>query len=831
MKSKEQDNVKLAALSPAVEAARQRHNRFPARFKIVQDKARLQLMDLLATMFDQADDALFEMADRAASNHDQNIYFDAMRELRIRRRGMEMEFGQRYDESFLMLATDNSRSPAREEDIDIASLAVVQDNEIEETLAIEGMVTRAMNNCLDELSLLTMRFDSLLDSVRVTNDNNPIAPNYLCECFAVTCSSLDVDIKARLVVLKLFEKRVVSEFSRLYRTLNRDLAEQGVLTNVTLADWSRRGRRPGPGGARPATGGSRDGAFYPHGAYRSGYADLDQDSDHNAGYRDAGWGPNPNTDAMFFQLQNLLKAAGRLESAGGRGPGGKRAGGNGQESSVQSSRIVHSAQLIDLLTSLQSHPTETPIDDFGYITAGAGPRQLRDLIVDSLNRGRQQGESIYTLGEVDEDAVRLVSLLFQFVLEDDSLATPLKSLLIRLQVPMAKVALIDKSFFGKNSHPARKLLNTMAHAGIGWSPAGNAERDFLYRKFKEAVETILSFFEDDIGVFETVLTDFQSFMENERRRTSIVEQRTLETERGKARAELAQAMVAQTIANSTAGVALPPVATEVLEKGWSKVLFLILAREGEDSGSWKSARRVMDELVWSVQPKATDKERERLGKLKPGLFSNLQAGLARVGISHFAMNHLFEQLRGIYDDLSNPVVSQPVHQESQEPSETASAAPSRDAGRSSSDSSASLDDMLSQSKVRSSGAIPSPSKSKVDADEKTADALGCPAAGADGDSTQAVDPEMLIKVDKLSVGSWVQFRQSESTAFRCRLAAVLKPIGKYIFVNRAGKKVAEWTREQLAANVAMDVVILLDDRQLFDRALESVISQLQHSRH
>jgi hypothetical protein len=112
-----------------------------------------------------------------------------------------------------------------------------------------------------------------------------------------------------------------------------------------------------------------------------------------------------------------------------------------------------------------------------------------------------------------------------------------------------------------------------------------------------------------------------------------------------------------------------------------------------------------------------------------------------------------------------------------------------------------------------------------------ADVPRCPAAGAEGGGMEAVDPQMLLKVDRLSVGSWVQFRQSESTGFRCRLAAVLKPTGKYIFVNRAGKKVAEWTREQLAANVAMDVVILLDDRQLFDRALESVISQLQHSRH
>ena len=58
----------------------------------------------------------------------------------------------------------------------------------------------------------------------------------------------------------------------------------------------------------------------------------------------------------------------------------------------------------------------------------------------------------------------------------------------------------------------------------------------------------------------------------------------------------------------------------------------------------------------------------------------------------------------------------------------------------------------------------------------------------------------------------------------------MKPTGKYIFVNRAGKKVAEWSREQLAANVANDIVRLLDDRMLFDRALESVIGQLSSAR-
>ena len=92
---------------------------------------------------------------------------------------------------------------------------------------------------------------------------------------------------------------------------------------------------------------------------------------------------------------------------------------------------------------------------------------------------------------------------------------------------------------------------------------------------------------------------------------------------------------------------------------------------------------------------------------------------------------------------------------------------------------------------------------------------------------EAANEAAFKLVDTMSTGSWVQFRQSEEHQYRCRLAAVLKAVDKYIFVNRSGKKVAEWSRRELAANLATQAVVLLDDRQLFDRALESLIAQLR----
>ena len=82
---------------------------------------------------------------------------------------------------------------------------------------------------------------------------------------------------------------------------------------------------------------------------------------------------------------------------------------------------------------------------------------------------------------------------------------------------------------------------------------------------------------------------------------------------------------------------------------------------------------------------------------------------------------------------------------------------------------------------------------------------------------------------KLRVGSWVEV-VSNSQKMRCKLAAVIKATGKYIFVNRNGAKIAEYDLNQVAAAMASGELALLDDGLIFDRALESIIDNLRHSR-
>ncbi|BCQ59312.1 hypothetical protein PBOI14_10620 [Pseudomonas sp. Boi14] len=87
-------------------------------------------------------------------------------------------------------------------------------------------------------------------------------------------------------------------------------------------------------------------------------------------------------------------------------------------------------------------------------------------------------------------------------------------------------------------------------------------------------------------------------------------------------------------------------------------------------------------------------------------------------------------------------------------------------------------------------------------------------------------------VDQLRLGAWVEFLEDEDNTLRCKLAAIVPhPVAKYVFVNRTGMKVLERTRMGLALEFQRGAVRALDDTLLFDRALESVIGNLQRLNH
>ena len=741
--------------------------RLPVALISVRDKAAQQLRLALQTLFDNADDSLFEIADRATSNAEQNAFFEAMRDLRMKRRGIERSFLQQVFESFAKLNQYEIGKPAQQE-ASFDSLALVQNDELEESVAIDTMVAKVMSRASQPLSHLTTRMNVLV-SRKLDDKNNPLGPQQLCEYFLDACHSLGVEIKVKLIILKLFERYVLADLEQLYAESNQILVAAGILPELQSKPPRRSTSRSGaPGRAAPR---SAAGAGEASPAYA-----------------------NDDVQEAFGSLQALLS-----ELRGSALPA----------RNLPSDAVpISSNDLMRLLSHLQSRAPQQ-IDEYDL------QAQLEQL----LHRVSAKSGKSRVVGEVDEDVINLVSMLFEFILDDRTLPDSLKALIGRLQIPVLKVAVLDKTFFSRGSHPARRLLNEIASAAMGWVDQDETQRDSLYQKIEQVVSRLLNDFVDDPTIFSELLADFLAFTGDERRRSELLEQRTRDAEEGRAKAEMARKEVEHALNQRLLGKTLPEVVVRLLQEAWSKVLLLTCLKHGTQSEQWQAALTTMDDLIWSVTPHEAPEARARLLELVPSLLKNLREGLASAAFDPFSTSDFFTRLEALHVQTLqqlNPTI------------EPAPAAPARDTG--------SHDRLFTEQKLelppREEPAEEATTLAPmVEVNEEIILLAPGESREQEPEINLADNDEALTQVDNLRVGSWVEFQEDEDHKLRCKLAAIIKPTGKYIFVNRTGMKVLEKTRTGLAIEFRRGAIRLLNDALLFDRALESVIGNLRSLKH
>lgn len=748
----------------------------------VRDKAAQQLKQALQALFDNADDTLFEMADRASSNAEQNAFFEAMRDLRLKRKSIERGFLQKVFESFATLNQYEIGKPPQLAPVSFDSLSLVQDDVLEESVALDAMVARVVSRDGVQLGHLTTRLNAMITQ-KLDDKSNPLGPRMLCERFLEACAGLGVEIRVKLIILKLFEKYVLADLDQLYASANQQLIEAGVLPELKSAPPARRQgpRQPGAGRAE------RDQAGVASGDMASGvYADASEQE-------------------VFGVLQELLSQVRGSSSAPRR--------------QMPADAVpVSSNDLMRLLSHLQQHlPNNAAQEQDDYNLRG----QLEQL----LTRASAKTGKTRVVGEIDEDVINLVAMLFEFILDDRTLPDSLKALIGRLQIPMLKVAVLDKTFFSRGSHPARRLLNEIATAALGWSAQGDEQRDVLYQRIEQVVQRLLNDFTDDPAIFSDVLAEFLAFTGDERRRSELLEQRTRDAEEGRAKAELARQQVEQALNARLLGKTLPEVVVRLLQEGWSKVLQLTCLKTGVESEDWQAALLVMDDLVWSVEPHESPEDRLRLLELVPSLLKSLRDGLASAAIDPFITSEFFSQLESVHVQAFQRFKRSipEVQPEVAEPTEVADAGVTVDGEVAAELSGMPLLDLAPVAEME----VPIEAPVMIEVVEEIVLLAPGETRAQEPEASLPDDDEALGQVDSLRVGSWVEILEDEEHKLRCKLAAIIKPTGKYIFVNRTGMKVQEKSRMGLAVEFRRGAIRMLDDALLFDRALESVIGNLR----
>ncbi|BBP81470.1 hypothetical protein PHLH8_11120 [Pseudomonas sp. Pc102] len=750
--------------------------RLPVALIQVRDKAAQQLKQALQALFDNADDTLFQMADRATSNAEQNAFFEAMRDLRLKRKSIERGFLQKVFETFSNLNQYEIGKPPVLDAVSFESLSLVQNDELEESVALDAMVAKVMSRDGIALGHLTTRLNTLVTK-KIEDKSNPLGPRALCEAFLDACRSLGVEIKVKLIIFKLFEKYVLSDLDQLYAESNQALITAGVLPELKSAPPARRPQGRTPGAARSAQA-AEGGQVAGEGAY------MDE-----------------GVQEVFGALQELLSQV--------RGSGTGAGIGMGRREVPADAVPITSNDLMRLLSHLQQHLPAQNASDV----------DLRFQLDNLLTRASAKSGKSRVVGQVDDDVINLVSMLFEFILDDRSLPDSLKALIGRLQIPMLKVAVLDKTFFSRGSHPARRLLNEIASAAMGWSEQDDVQRDALYQRIEQVVLRLLNDFVDDPTIFSDLLSDFLAYTGDERRRSDLLEQRTRDAEEGRAKAELARQQVEQALNERLLGRTLPEVVVRLLQEAWSKVMLLTCLKHGVGSEEWQATLSTMDDLIWSVESHEAPEARMRLLELVPGLLKALREGLTSAAFDPFSTSEFFSQLETLHvqafqrfkrvepEPVPAPVVDA---EEGQEPGAIA-------------EIEMPLLDLPADLEV----GMPAEAPAMVEVVEEIVLLAPGETRAPEPEAALPDDDEALAQVDNLRVGSWVEFQEDEEHKVRCKLAAIIKPTGKYIFVNRTGMKVLEKTRMGLAVEFRRQAIRLLDDALLFDRALESVIGNLR----
>ncbi|MBT9530812.1 MAG: DUF1631 domain-containing protein [Pseudomonas sp.] len=751
--------------------------RLPVALTQVRDKAAQQLKQALQGLFDSADDSLFEMADRATSNVEQNAFFEAMRDLRLKRKTIERGFLQKIFESFATLNQYEIGKAPLLDAVSFEGLSLVQEDQLEEAVAVDAMVSKVLNRDGVALGHLTTRLNTLV-SKKVDDRSNPLGPRALCEAFLDACRDLGVEIKVKLIIFKLFEKSVLGDLDQLYAEVNQLLITAGVLPDLKSAPPRRNSERSAPGRSVRSEGGS-----------------VAADSSGSFG--------QDGMQEVFGVLQSLL-----AEVRGSGLPARELPAG---------AVPISSNDLMRLLSHIQQRLP-------GQSAAAADEFDLRNQLESLLGRASAKSGKARVVGEVDEDVINLVSMLFEFILDDRTLPDSLKALIARLQIPMLKVAVLDKTFFSRGSHPARRLLNEIASAALGWVDQDDAQRDTLYQRIDQVVQRLLNDFVDDPAIFAELLAEFVAFTGDERRRSDLLEQRTRDAEEGRAKSEMARQQVELALNQRLLGKTLPEAVVRLLQEAWSKVLMLTCLKHGVASSQWQAVLVTMDELVWSVEPHDDPQARLRLLELVPGLLRSLREGLDSAGIDPFVTSEFFTRLEVLHVQafqrfkrampavVENAEASVPTLAE-----EAVQVLPAADVAS-----------VLPLLELPASAELePVDEPAMVEVVEEIILLAPGERREQEVEAHLADDDEALLQVDGLRVGSWVEFQEDEEHKLRCKLAAVIKPTGKFIFVNRTGMKVLEKTRMGLAVEFRRNAIRLLDDALLFDRALESVIGNLR----
>lgn len=583
-----------------------------------------RLAEHLTGVFAQVDDTLFECAEKAENNQVQTLFFDNMREIRRQRPQIERSYHQQIAQNFSDFLEGKLKPPPSTSKLDAEHMALVQNEDYEESLQVTNMVSRVKARCAQSLFALEQRLALLNNGQKLGEDINPFGPQMIAQAFRDALTPCPFPLRIKVILYTLFDTHVMQSLDSIYTALNQRLIDAGVLPNLKYT-----AQRNNPL-LRPKTSTAAPAEQAPEGSATTSHSPTSTPSTPAPGqsYKPVTTdlsGPPPSDPLELLGSLATLLGEHRQRDIDAPLLGGTRS--IASFTPREATSTYSASALLDALNRMQQQSA----NDLSQRLSR--PQQVEGLKADLQQQLEAHSElpGQQKVSDQEADVIDLVGMLFDFILDDDNLPDTCKTTLSHLHTPYLKVALLDKALFTQHHHPARRLLNAMAQAGVLYGGEGD-ERGLL-AKMQWVVERVIHDFFGDLQLFNNLLEEFNEFVATLRHKVELRERRAVEAAKGRDKLLGARQHAVEVIGNSLNNRQPPTIIRNFLELTWADVLVFVLLRNGEQSPEWQRACEAAEQLAWSGTL-LDDAGRERLQKLRVPLLEDLRKGLELLGGYH-----------------------------------------------------------------------------------------------------------------------------------------------------------------------------------------------------
>lgn len=708
------------------------------------DALQKHVLDRAVPALDRAladlDDYLF---DRSQSG-EESLGLMALRDMRRARGEILQGFRQAVLNRFRGLRDRNLVGA----DVD-AGLSLLSDQGLEEQLAVEQLAASVLRTHASVFEVASKRFSVVAGQGDLQPRENPLDPVFLAGALGQAMSKLDMEADLRIVVFKFFERELTGALGDIYERCNTLMAAAGILPELRSGGRApQRAPRSAPAAAQMA-----------HGHHA---ADGDPESSADYGGGPAAMHVSHADQAEFASMLGMLqgwRSAMGLAAPADQAPTGP---------------VLPTQDLLSILSLMQhdGNARFTPAAEAEQSLAG----QLRQQMTQSARKLGVRGDNI-NLDGLDGDAVDLVALLFDVLLDGPQYDTQIRQKIGRMLVPFVKVAVKDRRMFMLKEHPARKLLNTVAEACEGNRGEAPQERELLTR-VDHTIDRLVAEFNEDVAIFETLEQELRGYMAQHRKRFELAEKRTAEAQRGRERLEHARKAAAEDLERLRGDRALPPVIGEFLARHASHHLTQVALRDGRGAPRYEEALRTAEQLL-AAHDQAAAGVASASAALQPD--DGLRTILASAGCTGEAAQAAVAALR---DSLARLLAGQVA-----------------------------LDDdarMPLQVEAAESAAEPEPQLEVVA-----------------GSANLDYDAAMLERIRKLQIGDWIQLAAADGHFAPAKVSWISPISARLLLVNRRGIRVLVASVEELAVMAKLDRVIVRDGKTAFEDAMHQVVGRLQ----